>query len=212
MVEATKPIPPRPKAPAPVESKPILAGRLWLGIAILVGFGVIANPVFNGWVIQNLAPPEDLHTDQSKWREGAETSVRVTVVTADAARLACAQAKVVDTAHCAFGTDHIMWAVGPNQPVDDNGVNLIQPYRTSPDNILVLLVGLWAQPEVAMRLHREPPQGVVVKRLNRFDVTCKVKFLTKFDQVDLRWDPTGSWQPEKNAWVARTETCTVNNG
>jgi hypothetical protein len=51
-----------------------------------------------------------------------------------------------------------------------------------------------------------------VKRLQRFDVTCRVKFLTRWDKVDLRWDLTGTWQTEKAAWVARAKSCTVNNG
>jgi len=198
--------------PPPVEMKPILAGRLWIAVGLLLGLGLVANPVFNQKIIQNYAPPEDLHTDVTKWHVGAETSVRVTVITADSTRLSCAHAGEIDGAHCAFGGDRIIWAHGPNEPVDDNGVNIVQPYRTSPDNALILLIGLWAQPEVAMRLHREPPTGVVAKRLQRFDVTCKAKFVTKWDAVDLRWDTVASWQTEKGAWVARAESCTVNNG
>jgi hypothetical protein len=208
MAEAAKPIPPRPP---PAEMKPILAGRLWVAVAMLLGLGLIANPVFNNWVIHRLAPPEEVRTDFSKWKEGSETDVRVTVITADAKRLACAQAAVVDGAHCEFGSDHILWSHGPNEPADDNGPNIIQPYRTSPDNALILLIGLWAQPEVAMRLHREPADNVAAKRLNRFDVTCRVKFLQKIDQVDLRWDVTGAWQTERNPWVVRPIHCAVNN-
>ena len=87
MAEATKPVPPRPP---PAELKPILGGRLWLAVAMLAGFGALANPVVNNWVIQKLAPPEDLHTDFARWKLGSETEVRVTIVTADANRLSCA--------------------------------------------------------------------------------------------------------------------------
>jgi hypothetical protein len=204
---AKKPIPPRPP---PVEVKPILAGRLWIGVAMLLGLGLIANPKFNSCV-QGYAPPEDLRTDFSKWREGSETDVRVTLITADSTRLACASGTTADGAHCEFGADHNLWGRGPNDPADDNRPNIVQPYRTSPDNALILLAGLWAQPEVAMRLHREPPAAITVKRLNRFDVTCKVKFLTRLESVDLRWDTTGSWQTERGAWIARALNCTVNN-
>lgn len=210
MAEVQRKVAPRPPPP-PVELKPILAGRLWIGVAMLLGLGLIANPVFNSKII-GLAPPEDLHTDIGKWREGAETDVRVTVITADSTRLSCAHEGEVDHAHCAFGSDHIIWPQGPNDPADDNGPNLVQPYRTSPDNALILLIGLWAQPEVAMRLHREPPNGVVAKRLQRFDVTCRVKFVTKWDKVDLRWDTTGTWQTEKGTWVVRAKSCTVAKG
>lgn len=209
MAVAEKHVAPRPP---PVELKPILGGRLWIGVGMLLGLGLIANPIFNQKIMQSFAPPEDLHTDLTKWREGAVANVRVTVITADSTRLSCAHAGEVDGAHCAYGADRIIWPHGPNEPVDDNGQNIVQPYRTSPDNALVLLVGLWAQPEVAMRLHREPPTGVVAKRLQRFDVTCRAKFVQRWDTVDLRWDTAGSWQTEKGAWVARAESCTVNNG
>jgi hypothetical protein len=192
--------------------KPVLAGRLWWGVGMLVGLGIIANPKFNGWVMSNFAPPEDLHTDVRKWREGATTNVRITVITADAARLGCAHDGTFDGVHCGFKENHTPWPRDPGEPVDDNNPNLVQPYRTSPDNVLVLISGVWAKPEVAMRLHREPPSGVAVKRLQRFDITCSVKFLKKLDKVELHWEPTGNWQTEHGAWVARAETCTVNNG
>jgi hypothetical protein len=194
-----------------VDLKPIIGGRLWIGIGMLVGLGALANPVLNGWVMHSLAPPEDLRTNFAAWKTGNQAEVRVTLVTADATRLSCAQAKEVDGAHCGYTSEHAIWPRGPETPPDDNGATLIQPYRTSPDNALILLEGLWAQPEVAMRLHREPPGGVQSKRLQRFDVTCQVKFLEQFDKVDLRWDVTGAWQPERNAWVARVQSCTVNH-
>jgi hypothetical protein len=191
--------------------KPILAGRLWIVIGLLGGLGLIANPKFNEWVMQNLAPPEEVKTDFSKWRVDGETELRVTLITADASRLACAQAQTFGGAHCAFGGDKLPWPKADNAPADDNGPDVIQPYRTSPDNALLLVVGLWAQPDVAMRLHREPPAGVLAKRLGRFDVTCRVKFIGRFDDVQLRWDNGAQWQPERMAWVARAISCTVNN-
>lgn len=208
MPEEKKPIPPRPPAP---ELKPIIAGRLWIGLGVLITVGLIANPVFNNWVAKRWAPPAELRTDFSKWKMGGEASLRVTVITADAARLACAHSEVIDGAHCAFGKDKLPWARAETDPSEDNGENIIQPYRTSPDNALVLVIGLWAQPEVAMRRHREPPIGVPAKRLNRFDVTCQVKFVGKLDTLDMRWDVTGAWQAERNAWVVRPIHCQVNN-
>jgi hypothetical protein len=205
--QAKKPIPPRP---APVDMKPILAGRIWIVVALLVGLGVIANPKFNEWVMIHLAPPEEVRTDFSKWKLGNETQLRVTLITADAQRLACAHAQVVEGTHCAFGGDKLPWPKAENAPADDNAPDVIQPYRTSPDNALLLVAGLWAQPDVAMRLHREPPAGVQSKRLGRFDVTCKVKFIGKFDEVQLRWDVGAQWQAERAAWIAKPISCTVN--
>jgi len=208
MTEAKKPIPPRPP---PVEMKPILAGRLLIAVGLLVALGLIANPKFNEWVMQNFAPPEEVRTDFSKWRIDGETELRVTLITADAGRLACAHAQVLDGTHCQFGGDKMPWPKPDNAPAEDNNADVIQPYRTSPDNALLLLAGLWAQPDVAMRLHREPPAGIQAKRLGRFDVTCRVKFIGKFDEVQLRWDTGGPWQPERGAWVAKPISCTVNN-
>jgi hypothetical protein len=208
MAEAAKPV---PRRPPPVESKPILAGRMLTAVFMLCGLGVIANPPFNSWVMRKFAPAEDLHTDFSKWVQGNETDVRVTLITGDSTRLSCANADVVEGVHCAFGTDHLPWARTADDVADDNGPNRIQPYRTSPDNALILIAGLWASPEVAMRLHREPPNVIPTKRQNRFDVTCRVKFLKKWDTVDLRWDVGASWQTERGAWVTRAEHCTVNN-
>lgn len=207
MAENKRPVPPRPPA---VEAKPILAGRAWIAIGMLVGFGLLANPLFNSWVIRK-APPEEIRTDVSRWRVGEEASVRVTLVTADSVRLSCASGETFDGAHCGFGADHAAWPRAPEAPVDDNGVDVIQPYRTSPDNRLVLLAGIWTFPEVAMRLHREPWLGVQAKRLQRFDVTCRVKFLGKAGQIELRWDTNANWQTERETWVGRAVDCRVNN-
>jgi hypothetical protein len=204
---AKKVIPPRPPA---TELKPIIAGRLWIGIGLLLGLGLVANPAFNQKVIR-WAPPEDIRTDFTKWKAGGETTVRVTVITGDSTRLSCAHSDTVQGLHCAYGKDRLVWPRTPEMPAEDNGKDVIQPYRTSPDNALILLAGIWAQPEVAMRLHREPPSAVPTKRQNRFDVTCKATFLKKLDTVELRWDVTGNWQTERNAWVARAENCQVNN-
>jgi hypothetical protein len=214
MAEAAKPVTRRPPPrPAQVEAKPIIAGRMWIAVAMLCGMGVIANPPFNDWVKRKFAPAEDLRTDFTKWKVGSETDVRVTLITGDSTRLSCAKAEVVEGAYCAFGTDRLPRAQSANDPADDNGPNRIQPYRTSPDNALILVAGLWAHPDVAMRLHREPPNVIPTKRQNRFDVTCRVKFLTKWDQVELRWDsaPGTTWQTERGAWVTRALHCTVNN-
>lgn len=187
----------------------MLAGRLWIAIGMLVGFGALANPLVNAWVI-NHAPAEEVRTDVSQWHVGGEADVRVTVITADSVRLGCASGQTFDGDHCAFGADHAPWPRAPGAPLDDNGATRIQPYRTSPDNRLVLLAGLWSHPEVAMRVHREPWVGVQAKRLQRFDATCRVKFVGKLDSVELQWDVNATWQTERDAWVGRTLDCHVN--
>lgn len=193
-----------------MDQKPILAGRAWIAIGLLVSFGALANPLVNRWVMKK-APPEEVRTDVSQWRVGGEARVRVTLITADSVRLACASAQVFEGAHCGFGGDHAPWPRTEDMPADDNNKDVIQPYRTSPDNRLVFLSDIWTFPDVAMRVHREPWVGVQAKRLQRFDVTCRVKFVGKQDKMELRWDTTGNWQPEKDVWIGRALDCRVNN-
>ncbi len=138
------------------------------------------------------------------------SEVKVTLITADANRLACAHEQAFDGVHCEFKTDRDRWPKARDEPLDDNKEKVIQPYRTAPGNNLVLLSGLWAHHEVAMRLHREPPAGVPIKQLARFVATCQVKWLGKLDKVRTRWMAGGRWQDDGTAMVGRTESCTVN--
>jgi hypothetical protein len=197
---------PRPRPP-PVETTPIFGGRLWIAVGILVGLGVVANPVFNQY-LASFAPREPM-TDRRQWRVGGASELTVTLVTADSNRLACSHDQTFDGAHCAFDGKGRPWPETSSGQMDDNNKNVIQPYRTSPDNLLVLITGLWAQPAVQLRLHREPPSEFTVKRLQRFEARCKVKFIGKLDEVKLRWDTGGRWQPEKQTLIAKPESCTV---
>jgi hypothetical protein len=80
----------------------------------------------------------------------------------------------------------------------------------SPANKLIMVAGLWAQPEVALRLYREPASGVEEEKLARFTVNCEVKFIGKLpNTAKLRWNP-GQWvSPDMDALVARPESCKV---
>jgi hypothetical protein len=71
----------------------------------------------------------------------------------------------------------------------------------------VMIAGLWADPVVAMRLHREPPQVVVEKKLARFVVDCEMKFLGKIDETKNRWAPGQQFQKEGTAWVMKPTSC-----
>lgn len=197
----TKPRPP------PVEAKPILAGRLWIAIAMLLGLAVMANPPFNQFI--GRYGPKEQYTKRNEWRIGGTSNVTVTVITADANRLDCSTDKTIKGYHCGFDADGKAWPKNGKEPLDDNNAKIIQPYRTSPDNHLILIAGLWAQPAVAMRLHREPPEGKPIKRLQRFEARCKLEFLGDFDEVKLRWETGASWRTEKDTMVARALSCTV---
>ena len=83
-------------------------------------------------------------------------------------------------------------------------------YRTWPDNKLVLIAGLWAEPNMAMRLHREPSAGVDQKKLSRFVADCELRFVGKVDSVKVRWSPGQPWQPEGGAMIARPVSCKLS--
>jgi hypothetical protein len=207
MAEAVqkKRIPPRPPA---VESKPIIGGRLWIPIVGLSLIGLMANPKINNWVQYKFGPKEP-HTQLSSWKIGKEADLRVTLVTADATRLACAHDQEIDGTHCEHTGDEKPRPRAEGAPAVGDRAEIIQPYRTSPENHLILIAGLWAQPSVAMRLHREPPEGVPAKRLNRFDASCRVRFIGEMTDVKLRWEVGASWGKEPRALVARAVQCDV---
>jgi hypothetical protein len=202
---AQKRVPPRPP---PVEVKPIIGGRLWLPIIMLSLIGAMANPKFNGWLSRRFAPKEP-RTNLANWKVGKEAKLRVTLVTADAIRLACAHDDEFDGAHCAYKADKTPWPGTAEKLLNDNRPNVIQPFRTSPENHLIMIAGLWAEPAVAMRLHQEPAKGVAVKRLNRFEAACTVKFVGEMKNIELRWDESASWGKEPRALVARPQSCQI---
>jgi hypothetical protein len=207
------PLPASPKSPpAPAraprydEPQPI-GGRLWIGIAMLVGIGVISWQWLNGWIDRTLHPkaPKPVAT----WQVGSEADVELTVITPDAKRLNCAHDALVEDAHCAYTANKRPWRRMPNAPLDDNDQRVIQPYRTADTNALILVSGLWAEPEVALRLHREPPNTADVDKNLRFVAYCHVRFVGELTQVGLRWDNAGKWADEPKALVARPVRCTL---
>jgi len=188
----------RPVEPIPVASGHFLIAAALLGAMIVIPFSPIAN-----WI----SPPEKDQTDTTNWQVGNVGSAKITLITADYGLLGCNLEQSFEGAHCAYKSDSEAWPKDPSQPLDDNGTNLIQPYRTWPDNKLVLVAGLWAEPHMAMRLHREPSAGVDSKRLARFVADCKLKFIGQVNAVKVRWSPGQPWQPEGAAMVARPESC-----
>lgn len=197
--------------PPPVESKPIIAGRLWIAIAMLVGLGFIANPNFNSFVIQEWGPRLEAKKGGT-WAVGQKANLNVTLITADYLRLSCGDDETFKGTHCEFNAAGRPWPRDESAPLDDNKANVIQPYRTTDDNRLVLIAGLWATPDLAMRLHREPPKGVPEKRLIRFDATCEVEFIGQMETVKLRWDVGAAWQTERNALIAKPISCEIKSG
>jgi hypothetical protein len=169
---------------------------------VIIPFSPIANLI---------TPAEPTGTDMSTWQVGNTGKLKVTLITADSKLLFCAADKVIDGAHCGYKTETDAWPADPSAPADDNDINVIQPYRTWPDNKLILIAGLWAEKHMAMRLHREPPAGVQPTTLARFVADCEVKFVGSLDAPKLRWNPGAAWQSEPGpAMVARPVNCVIS--
>jgi hypothetical protein len=195
------------KEPLPTHGPEVFGGRLFIGIAMLVGMGIIS------WQGLNVVIDRTLHPKEPKpvaaWKVGEEADVELTLITPDAKRLQCAHDTTLEGVHCGYTAAKRPFRRAPNAPFDDNDEAVIQPYRTADTNALVLVSGLWAQPELALRLHREPPvMGDVDKNL-RFVAYCRVRFVGELEQVSLRWDTNAKWGEEPKAMVAKAVRCTL---
>jgi hypothetical protein len=191
-----------------------MGGRFWTA-AILLALMVIfpwgpLTKAFDG-IVEKVAKRQTIgNTDVSRWKIGATEMVRVSVVTADYDLLECAAQQEFESVHCEHKSPEERWQRDPNAPLDDNKSKIIQPYRTWPDNKLVALAGLWADPRVAMRLHIEPPAGIPSNKLARFVAECKTRFVGKFDNPNLRWYSGQPWQPaQEQVMVGKVESCEI---
>jgi hypothetical protein len=198
----------RKKRREPIEEPtPVIGGRfLILGAALFV-VAIIPESKL-GTLIE---PKDPVDTSATNWKVGGKATVGITLITADYNKLACASDQVIEGFHCAFKSETESFPRDPGAPLDDNKAKLIQPYRTPETNKLILVPGLWAQPDVALRLHREPTVGVDEEKLARFTVKCDVKFIGSLpmDKTKLRWNP-GQWvTPDMEAIVARPESCKI---
>jgi hypothetical protein len=187
--------------PHPIEWRPVI------GIAMLAGIAIIANNWLNQGIDRTLEPPRI--KPQVQWVVGQEADVELTLITDDLRRLSCASDTLVEGAHCAFDGNKRRWQRAPDAPLDDNNVDIIQPYRTADTNQLVFVYGLWAQPELAMRVHREPPDSVASDKLLRFVAYCHVRFVGELTQAWTRWEQAAQWQGDATALVAKPLTCTL---
>jgi hypothetical protein len=207
----------RQAAPAPTA----LSGKLYVAAGILTAMGLICGTAIgNGLADRALkalkladAPPVDM----TKWEAGKVEEISITLVTADYTKLACAYEREIGGAHCEYKTDTEKWPLAPSAPVDDNRKNVIQPYSAVPDNAFILVAGLWAQPEVAMRLHAEPPENTPTRNLARFIARCRVRPVERVSGVNIRWNVGDKWAPgslragdqQVAPWVAIAESCSV---
>jgi hypothetical protein len=218
MSESDKPAPneqpsvkPKPRARprqrlAVEEQTPVVAGR-FLTAAAIIGAATLLPLSCLG---QKLEPREPPTSAVSEWKVGGKSVLRITLVTADYAGLACAYDKEFEGKHCANKTETEAWPRDPSAPLDDNKANVVQPYRTWNDNRLVMVAGLWATPALATRLHIEPPGNLLPEKLARFVTECQVRFVGQMEQPKLRWGQTSSYNADPNTkqvMVAVPDSC-----
>lgn len=179
-----------------------------------VGVALLSSVAFVSWNGMNSCIDRTLYPEEPKpaaeWKVGEEANVELTVITADARRLNCAHDQVLEGLHCGFNANKRAWPREPGAPIDDNDENVIQPFRTADTNTLVLVAGLWAQPELAMRLHREPPTLYDTKKQIRFVAYCRVKFVGQLENASLRWDTGAKWGDSQSAIVGKPLHCTLD--
>jgi hypothetical protein len=180
--------------PPVIEETPIIAGR-FLTAATIIGATTLLPLSCLG---QKLEPKDPPPSPVAEWKVGGKSTLRITLVTADYAGLACAYEQEFEGKHCANKTENEMWPRDPNAPLDDNKANVVQPYRTWNDNRLVMVAGLWATPALATRLHIEPPGNLLPEKLARFVTECKVHFVGEMDRPKLKWGASSSWNADPN--------------
>ncbi len=188
------------------EPEPVLSGRLVTAMAFLLAMAIV--PVSG---LANVLTKEAPKTaERATWHVGDTATIHLTVVTSDYNDLACADERTIDSTHCEFENDRERYPKkdGQESPIDDNKATTLQPYRTT-DNNLLLAAGLWAQPEVATRLHFEPPRGVSKDKLARFVVSCQVEFLAEWENPQVRWKSTDKWSENGKAMVTKLLECTI---
>ena len=217
MSESTDSPPLRAPAPATSESgtdvsaqpvKPeVIGGRFFTAVVLLALIGVVSWQWLNGWIDRILHPKAPRPV--ASWQVGGEADVEITLITADAKRLACANDATIDDTHCAYTANKRPWRRAPNSPLDDNDEHVIQPYRTADTNALILVSGLWAEPELALRLHREPPNLADVSKHLRFVAYCHVRFIGEMEKLSTRWDTAAKWGDDPKALVAKPVSCTL---
>lgn len=189
------------------EYEPVLSGRLMIALVLLLAMVVI--PVSGLARVLTKEAPQT--ADRKTWNVGDTATIHLTVVTSDYNDLACADARTIDGAHCEFENDRERFPApqgGKDHPVDDNKAKTLQPYRTT-DNNLLLAAGLWAQPEIATRLHFEPPRGVAKDKLARFVTSCRVEFLAEWENPLVRWKSSDKWSENGKAMVTRLLSCKI---
>lgn len=201
------------KAPRPAVKRPpfefpeVIGGRFWIALALLLGMSFVPYCEPLRRVLDKQGPAA---LNPATWKVGTTHRLRITIVTADYEMLDCAYPTEIAGKRCSYKTTTEAWPRRPGEPIDNNKLNIIQPYRTWPDNLLLAVSSLWTHPDVAMRLHNEPPAKIPKEKLGRFVAECQVKFIGSMERPQLRWFNTQAWGQEPNTvMVGDATSCKI---
>ena len=179
------PVPAAPPNPAPVPQPDVLPPSKVTGEFNVLCYTLLSLFIvsFAAWLIyawtgygNRYAP----HADG--WYKGGTRSIEVTLVREDVQNLGCASDAVLEGLHCGFRLNQ--------QPFDAQGTEdrlLLRPYYTV-DQTLFLGAGMWSSPGLSGTLPKD-----------RFSVVCNFSMVGSLKTVSLRWQPTGSFAPNKDA-------------
>lgn len=192
------------KKPPVDEPEPVLSGRMVIAVAFALAMSVIPVSGLGQYITKTT--PET--AARASWRVGQTASIHLTVVTSDYVHLACAMKNRAGDDHCEFKNEREKFPSTQPSPVDDNKLHILQPYRTT-DRNLILAAGLWAQPQVAQRLHDEPPLPSKEASLARFVIACEVKFVEEWKDTMVRWKQRERWTNQGTAMVTEVQSCEI---
>jgi hypothetical protein len=183
--------------------------HLVVSLVLLALIGVMSCDVLNNRLDQYTEQQSGEVPDPATWTPGSDAVVDITLITKDDGRLDCSDDRELEGAHCGYKKSRSRWPRPHDAPMDDNQLDVIQPYRTAIGNHLIMVAGLWATPALALRHHQETPRGVPEADLKRFVARCKVHFLGSWDNLDVRWGTAAQWYAEKSGPIARATWCDI---
>ncbi|MDW8251754.1 MAG: hypothetical protein RMJ98_20860 [Myxococcales bacterium] len=187
-----------------------LSREIWIFLLVTTCMSVVYLHMMTGENARRRAKVESI--TPTTLNAGQVIDAAITLISADAHRLACASDTKVGDAHCAFGADLKPWQSKEGDP-PTRPENEIAPYMTV-DNVLFLIPGLFTQPVLKKRLEDEPPGKYTRDELEsrRFTVTCKLKLEQKFEKFKVRWDVGQPWGDRSDAWFGTVSDCKMTGG
>jgi hypothetical protein len=178
-------------------------------MACLVLVGIASCDLVNRALDKRLLPGRAAAQPET-WQPNQHATLILALKTQDAERHACASEFSAGNALLRCDYENTKRRLPrPTRPVDDNLVNVLQPYLVESVNQPVLLSGVWHSPQIAYRRHLEPARDRRRELLQTFYAQCEVEFLERFSSVDVRYEIGKSWTTLKNVPVGRVVSCTI---